>query len=126
MCDIDHFKRVNDTYGHNAGDAVLRHVAKVLASTIRACDGVYRWGGEEFIIVLERATVGEAAEVAERIRQAVMNSVCAFEDLAIRVTMSFGCADVNLNLTAEENIKAADERLYRAKATGRNKVISRD
>ena len=126
MCDIDHFKHVNDTYGHNAGDAVLRHVAKMLASTVRACDGVYRWGGEEFIIVLERATVGEAAEVAERIRQAVMNSVCAFEDLAIRVTMSFGCADVNLNLTAEENIKAADERLYRAKATGRNKVISRD
>lgn len=126
ICDIDFFKRVNDTYGHNAGDAVLIHVARILASTIRAGDGVYRWGGEEFIIVLDGANISTAADVAERIRLAVMNSVCDFDDVAIRVTMSFGCAEVNPALSVEENVKIADARLYRAKETGRNKVIAND
>lgn len=124
ICDIDFFKKVNDTYGHNAGDAVLIHVSKILASTIRDCDNVYRWGGEEFIIVLKGATVDKAANVAERIRLAVMNSVCEFEDKKIRVTMSFGCNEIDSALSVEENIKVADERLYRAKETGRNRVIA--
>ena len=126
ICDIDFFKRVNDTYGHNAGDAILVHVAKLLASTIRACDSVYRWGGEEFVIVLEGATVAEAACVAERIRLAVMNSACTFDGAELRVTMSFGCAAFNPELSVAENVKLADERLYRAKQTGRNKVVAHD
>lgn len=124
ICDIDFFKKVNDTYGHNAGDAVLIHVSKILASKIRGCDNVYRWGGEEFIIVLKGATVDEAANIAERVRLAVMDSVCKFEDKEIRVTMSFGCTEINSALSVEENIKIADERLYRAKETGRNRVIA--
>lgn len=119
ICDIDFFKKVNDTYGHNAGDAVLIHVAKILSSKGR---NVYRWGGEEFIIILEGATVEDAALTAEHIRLAVMDSVCNFEDKKISVTMSFGCAEVNPALTVEENVKVADERLYRAKETGRNRV----
>ena len=126
ICDIDFFKKVNDTYGHNAGDAVLIHVAQILKSSVRESDIAYRWGGEEFIIVLKGASIENAAAVAERIRQAVMNSTCHFEDREIRVTMSFGCSEFNPLLTVAENIKIADERLYRAKKTGRNKVISRD
>ncbi len=126
ICDIDFFKRVNDTYGHNAGDAVLIHVAQILKSSIRETDIAYRWGGEEFIIVLKGAGIENAAAVAERIRQAVMNSVCRFEDKEIRVTMSFGCNEFNPALTVEENIKVADERLYRAKKTGRNRVVIAD
>lgn len=126
ICDIDFFKKVNDTYGHNAGDAVLIHVAQILESRTRATDGVYRWGGEEFIIVLEGATIDGAKDIAERIRQAVMDSVCYFEDKEIRVTMSFGCAELNNKIPAEENVKLADERLYRAKATGRNRVVAGD
>lgn len=126
ICDIDFFKRVNDTYGHNAGDAVLIHVAQILKASVRETDMTYRWGGEEFIVVLKGASIENAAAVAERIRQAVMNSVCHFEDKEICVTMSFGCSEVNPLLTVAENIKIADERLYRAKKTGRNKVICRD
>ena len=121
ICDIDFFKKVNDTYGHNAGDAVLVHVAKILSGGGR---NVYRWGGEEFIIVLEGAKISEAADLAEKIRLAIMNSVCCFEDKKISVTMSFGVAEINCGLSLEENIKVADERLYRAKETGRNLVVS--
>lgn len=123
ICDIDFFKKVNDTYGHNAGDAVLVHVAQILQSKTRSSDGVYRWGGEEFIIVLEGANINGARIAAERVRQAVMDSVCNFEDIDIRVTMSFGCAEIIKEIPIEENIKVADERLYRAKKTGRNKVV---
>ena len=126
ICDIDFFKRVNDTYGHNAGDAVLVHVAKLLASHIRDCDGAYRWGGEEFILILEGTTLPEAVEIAERIRLAVENSICHFNGEDLRVTMSFGCAEFSSALSAEDNVKIADNRLYRAKKTGRNKVVYRD
>ena len=71
MCDIDHFKRVNDTYGHNAGDAVLEHVARILKDSVRDTDNVYRWGGEEFIIFLAKADLLQSAEVAERIKEAI-------------------------------------------------------
>ena len=124
MCDIDFFKKVNDTYGHNAGDAVLVHVAKILQSEVRACDGVYRWGGEEFIIVLEGSKIADAQAVAEKIRLAVKDSVCHFEGRNILITMSFGCVEVDPALDVETNIKIADARLYRAKKTGRNKVVA--
>lgn len=126
ICDIDFFKKVNDTYGHNAGDAVLIHVAQVLEMKTRSTDGVYRWGGEEFIIILEGATIDGAKISAERMRQAVMNSVCNFEDKELRVTMSFGCVEIDNTIPVEENIKIADARLYQAKATGRNKVVAAD
>ena len=126
MCDIDFFKKVNDTYGHNAGDAILIHVAKILMSNIRDCDSAYRWGGEEFIIILKNMTLSETARVAERIRLAVANSVCFFNEQELQVTMSFGCAEILDELSMEDNVKIADNRLYRAKKTGRNKVIYQD
>ncbi len=123
ICDIDFFKKVNDTYGHNAGDAVLRHVAENFRRNSRACDGVYRWGGEEFIVVLPDSTAEQAAEAAERLRCCIMDSVCHFEDLDIKVTMSFGVTSLDPAMSAEDNIKVADEKLYRAKESGRNRVI---
>ena len=125
MCDIDFFKKVNDTYGHNAGDAVLAFVGKALQNSVRSNDGVYRWGGEEFILVLPGANLAVAGRVAERIRTKIEDSVINYEDLEIRITMSFGCSELDRRRSAEENIKVADERLYRAKETGRNRVIVR-
>lgn len=127
ICDIDHFKRVNDTYGHNAGDAVLRHVAENFRKSCRICDGIYRWGGEEFIVILPDTNIVQAAEAAERLRVQIMNSVCHFEEsdkaLDIPVTMSFGVTSIDPSISIEENIKAADEKLYAAKEGGRNRVI---
>ena len=125
ICDIDFFKKVNDTYGHNGGDAVLIHVARTLRDEMHRRRGdAYRWGGEEFVLILEGATVADAAAVAEHIRLGIESSVCRFENKDIKITMSFGCTAVNPALSVEENIKTADERLYRAKETGRNRVVS--
>lgn len=123
ICDIDFFKKVNDTYGHNAGDAMLKHVSGILRNSIRNCDGIYRWGGEEFIALLPDTTQEEAAETAERIRIAVMESVCEFEDIKMKATMSFGVTQINKLMSIEENIKVADDKLYKAKESGRNIVI---
>ncbi|MGN0695576.1 MAG: diguanylate cyclase [Oscillospiraceae bacterium] len=123
ICDIDHFKKVNDTYGHNAGDAVLRHVADNFRKNCRICDGVYRWGGEEFIVILPDATMEMAAEAANRLRICIMDSVCHYEDLDIKVTMSFGVTNVDPSRSIEENIKIADDKLYAAKEGGRNRVV---
>lgn len=124
ICDIDFFKKVNDTYGHNAGDAVLRHVASMFRTNARPGDGIYRWGGEEFLVVLPDTNKEQAIDIAERLRTSVMESVCHFEELNIKVTMSFGLTVLNMDNPIEENIKIADERLYKAKEGGRNRVIS--
>ena len=122
MCDIDFFKKFNDTYGHNAGDAVLRHVANVFRENIRVDDGVFRWGGEEFIFLLPNTETVDAAKMAEKLRKAIEDSVCHFEDLDLHVTMSFGVHAVSPDATVDENVKLADEMLYRAKENGRNQV----
>ena len=123
ICDIDFFKKVNDTYGHNAGDAMLKHVSGLISGNSRICDGVYRWGGEEFIVILPDTGLVAAAEMAERVRSVVEESVCEFEDLKIKATMSFGVTQIDKTLSIEDNVKVADERLYRAKEGGRNRVI---
>lgn len=123
ICDIDFFKKVNDTYGHNAGDAVLKHVAANFRKNSRICDGVYRWGGEEFIVIMPDTSAEQAAEAADRLRICIMDSVCHFEDLDIKVTMSFGVTQLDPSKSIEDNIKDADEKLYKAKESGRNRVI---
>ncbi len=123
ICDIDHFKRVNDTWGHNAGDAVLKHVANTYLSLVGIDDGVFRWGGEEFIMLLPGKDMMEAADFAENCRKTIEASVCHFEDLDIKVTMSFGVSELDASLTTAENVQSADEKLYYAKSHGRNRVI---
>ncbi len=122
MVDIDHFKRVNDTHGHLAGDAVIQRVARVLQKRVGDADIVCRFGGEEFVIFLRDRTVAEAQEMAENLRQAIAQDAVCFEGLVIAVTVSIGgslrarCADI------DEMIKQADAALYRAKALGRDRV----
>ncbi len=122
ICDIDKFKRVNDTYGHNAGDDVLRFVSSMIDSSCGDTDSVYRWGGEEFVMVMRDTDLEAAVKKAEDIRLKIMDSDIDADGTTIRCTISFGCALFDPNKTIEENVSAADEKLYTAKETGRNKV----
>ena len=124
MADIDFFKRVNDTYGHNAGDVVLKCIAAILRNSVGTAGEVIRWGGEEFVILMRGCAVSQAAVFAEQIRKRVETSICYFEDIPIRVTMSFGVKALQSDLSPEENVKGVDEKLYEAKASGRNRVVS--
>ena len=122
ICDIDKFKRVNDTYGHNAGDDVLRFVAGLIESSCGETDSVYRWGGEEFVMVMRDTDLEGAVKKAEEIRVNLMDTDIEADGNTLRCTLSFGCALFDTLKTIEENISAADEKLYTAKETGRNKV----
>ena len=122
ICDIDKFKRVNDTYGHNAGDDVLAFTSHLIESFCGEKDGVYRWGGEEFVMVLRDTDLEGAVKKAEEIRVKLMESDISADGNTLRCTLSFGCALFDPSKSIEDNISAADEKLYTAKETGRNKV----
>jgi len=123
ISDIDKFKRVNDTYGHNAGDVVLSTVAQTMAKACRDNECVYRWGGEEFIMIMTDTTLEECVAKAEEIRQTIQQTPCDSEGTIINVTMSFGCVQFDREKSIEDNISVADGFLYVAKETGRNRVI---
>jgi diguanylate cyclase (GGDEF)-like protein len=123
MLDIDHFKRVNDTLGHLAGDEVIRHVARVAMSCLRKSDVMGRYGGEEFGILLPEVSSDGAMVVGERIRNSVAGSAAAFEGHDIAVTVSVGVAELRvLGATTTNLVADADEALYASKKTGRNRV----
>lgn len=123
MCDIDHFKSVNDTFGHPEGDKVLAAVATLIAAQLREYDVVARYGGEEFIVALPEIEQGGAAHIAERIRAAIARAT--FPALRRQITISIGVATARKGqwLTYEELKKASDEALYQAKKEGRNRVV---
>ena len=123
MCDIDFFKKVNDTYGHNAGDAVLIYVSDRIRKCLKEEDAAIRWGGEEFILLLVDMSLEQAVEIAENLRRQVEENVCTFEDFQIPITMSFGVKRLDATKSSDHNIKDVDEKLYQAKTTGRNKVV---
>lgn len=123
MCDIDFFKKVNDTYGHNAGDAVLQMVASDLQDGIDVGE-VFRWGGEEFIILLPGRSAEQAGSIAEHLRKSVEQKVCHFDGQDIRITMSFGLKELEGECPIESNIEQVDAKLYDAKKKGRNCVVS--
>ena len=123
ICDIDKFKSINDTYGHNAGDEVLKHTAGLLTESCRDSDGIYRWGGEEFIMIMNGADKQTCIDKAEEIRVKIMESVCHAEGNDIRMTLSFGVSVYDKSKTIEENVSIADEKLYAAKEGGRNRVV---
>ena len=123
MADIDHFKGYNDTYGHQAGDELLRTVSRLLSAHTRPVDVVARYGGEEFAVILPNTVRDQAVAAAERIRQAVAAEPFVFQGKRTRVTMSFGVAVFPQDAaTQTQLIRVADERLYRSKEGGRNQV----
>jgi two-component system, cell cycle response regulator len=128
MFDIDHFKSVNDTHGHQAGDVVLQQLAEILESTAREIDKVGRYGGEEFIALLPGAGLDDAVTFAERTRQQVESHTFTFEGGSLRRTISGGVAAFPHPRVAhcEALVKAADDALYVAKELGRNRVVRFD
>jgi diguanylate cyclase (GGDEF)-like protein len=125
MIDIDHFKRFNDTLGHQAGDRLLRDLTKVMRQSIRAEDRVARYGGEEFVIVFPETPLGDGMLAAEKLRAVTEDRFAAGTRPAYPVTISIGLATFpGDGTTGAELIRQADERLYRAKAEGRNRVVA--
>ena len=126
LVDLDHFKKINDTHGHPAGDAVLRHVATLLGTGVRNTDLVGRLGGEEFIILLPATTMESAQRLAEKLRQRLQTSPVLWIGKPIQITASFGLAVSTpfLTLAFDALYNSADKALYRAKSSGRNRVMT--
>src|SRR5690606_27971184 len=115
IIDLDHFKRINDRYGHDAGDMVLREAAKIIQSNTRAGDPLVRWGGEEFVLICENVSVQQALLIAEKIRAAVEELIISHEDKTIAVTVSIGIGVVESQEQFENLFRRTDKALYRAK-----------
>jgi two-component system cell cycle response regulator len=125
MFDIDHFKKINDSYGHLAGDYVLKHLASTVKTKIRREDLFARYGGEEFAIVLPEIDGSNSKPFAEKIRQIVEKDEFRFENTKIQVTISMGVGTIDDEaVDAATLIKRADDRLYEAKSAGRNRVCA--
>ncbi len=124
MFDLDHFKRINDKYGHIAGDTVLVSTVRCVKSLLRQYDQIYRYGGEEFLICMPSTTVDEALKVVERMRFAIekLHIQCDDSQEKINVTVSFGIACLMRDRSVEESIYNADKAMYEAKVGGRNRV----
>lgn len=127
LIDLDHFKAVNDGFGHDVGDHVLRRIAKVLSANVRGSDIVGRFGGEEFIMILQSKGIDQVREIAERCRKQI-EAECFMirEGMNICITASFGFSVYRTGMTYEQLIKQADQALYLAKANGRNQVQCAD
>ena len=123
MADIDHFKKINDRHGHQAGDRVLAEVAQCLRKSVRDVDIGGRYGGEEFVVLLPETLPPQALLVAERVRHAVSDLKITSESERIPVTISLGLAGDQSPESLSALIKTADAALYRAKESGRNRVV---
>jgi diguanylate cyclase len=126
MCDIDHFKTFNDTWGHQTGDQVLRLVANCLSENVKGRDTAARYGGEEFTVILRQTALGNALNLANQIRSTVESKKLVKKstgDILGRITISIGVAQLSREDQAETLVQRADTCLYRAKNTGRNRVV---
>ncbi len=119
LFDIDHFKKINDTYGHDKGDYALKTIAEIARRTLRKSDYVLRWGGEEFLVILPETDLDGATKVAEKIRSNIENY--NFKDIG-KVTVSIGVTMLKMGEPLNNAIKRVDEALYAAKNKGRNRV----
>lgn len=129
MCDLDHFKSINDTYGHGIGDKVLKHFAGLLEQTLRKSDYIFRFGGEEFMILLPMTDKEEALRVAQKVCKTTALSELVIEDISLRYTVSIGTIDILIDNTTEIDqetidryVNQVDEKLYLAKERGRNRA----
>ena len=123
--DIDHFKSINDTYGHLIGDQVLRTIAARLQQGIRSIDAAARYGGEEFVLLLFGINLSEAREIAERLRRDINQLEIPTDDGLIKVSFSAGVAQLMHDETPQTFVQAAESAMYRAKHAGRNQVAVR-
>lgn len=122
ICDIDHFKQINDHHGHHAGDDVIRALVQVICQTMRAGDSVGRWGGEEFVIMLPHTAADGALQFAQRLNQAFAHTAIAHNGDSLRATVSIGITEHQRGEDIQTSIDRADTALYRAKEAGRNRV----
>ncbi len=123
LLDIDHFKNVNDTYGHDCGDIVLAETAAVMKSALRDSDVICRYGGEEFLVICPEADLNMAMKIGDRIRTAVQENEIQYPGVDLRITISIGVSLRNGKQDSPKDlIKEADLALYAAKENGRNKV----
>ena len=121
--DIDNFKKVNDQYGHDAGDFILKEISRILLSSVRKQDTVCRWGGEEFLFLLPETNVDGASVIAEKIRKKIAEHPFVYKGLRISVTMTFGVSVYNKLMNIDNCIKQADLALYKGKKQGKNQVV---
>jgi len=119
LLDIDYFKSINDTYGHQVGDSALVKFSKILNQSTRKNDIIARWGGEEFLIVVSNTSDAMLIDIAEKIREAIESTLF---DKVGKITASFGVSSCRYDLSSKEAIELADIALYRAKEGGRNRV----
>lgn len=127
MLDIDHFKRVNDTYGHQGGDAVLRTLSQLLLSQYRETDIIGRYGGEEFAILLLDTQTSQALELIEKLTRKLANTKITHNNETIEITLSFGLTEINSDITRHDQwIDTADKALYKSKQNGRNQATVLD
>ncbi|MBA3539955.1 MAG: diguanylate cyclase [Deltaproteobacteria bacterium] len=127
LCDLDKFKNYNDTFGHVAGDAALKRVAAAMRGTLRQADVLYRYGGEEFLIILTEHTLEGAQRTMNRVRDAVEKAGVEYPDMAAGVlTVSIGVTELTPDTASEDWIRRADAALYVAKAKGRNQVVAHE
>ncbi len=124
LLDADHFKQVNDSYGHSAGDKVLRHIAQLLQHVLRERECIGRVGGEEFLILLPDANVDEAVKIASRLREELASQPCRLGKRILSVTLSMGLAWSHEEQLLNDVIDLADRRLYLAKSSGRDQIIA--
>ncbi len=123
MLDLDHFKEVNDRYGHQSGDQVLRVISRYILDNIRPYDRLYRYGGEEFLLSMPQTDITTATEIAERLRKGIALLQIPTSDMdMVRISVSFGVAELSPQCDVEEIIYHADQALYNAKHSGRNRV----
>jgi diguanylate cyclase (GGDEF)-like protein len=125
LFDVDHFKNVNDNYGHFIGDAVLKEVASILTSSLHEGMSAARFGGEEFALLLPGASLETAGEMIRATLNRLADTKMVFDDLSITVTASAGVVDVNHGDSWDEAFVACDVALYEAKSSGRNRFVSR-
>jgi diguanylate cyclase (GGDEF)-like protein len=124
LLDVDHFKGVNDSWGHEIGDQALRHVADLVSRTARTSDVVARWGGEEFLLLLADTDEGQALQLAERVRSAVAEDTLEVHGQRVSLTVTIGVAQSLRAGSFAEVIRHADAALYEGKRQGRNRVVA--
>ena len=126
LADIDDFKRINDTYGHDCGDAVLVMVSRSFREEIRKNDIVCRWGGEEILVILPFCSLENAEKVAQKIREKIGSTVVEFEQNQVNVSLTYGVAESTEGQDVEKVIRMADRYLYYGKQHGKDQIISRN